>query len=150
MENGKGNNRYIFGGSAMKSIERHVDDLFSELPESDRKTQLRNEIVQNLQEKVTDLMAAGKSEEDAVNKAIVEFGDIADIKAELMVQQPVKRNTAGLALGFSIWGALLISALVIFANLYYTPHTIWFVYPVFAVLWWPLAMFYHWLRKRQK
>lgn len=134
----------------MKNIEQYVDDLFGELPDSERKTQLRNEIVQNLKDKVGDLMAKGKAEEDAVNKAIVEFGDISDIKAELTAQQPAKRNNTGLALGFSLWGAALITALVVFVNLYYTPSVIWFVYPVFAVLWWPLGLFYHWLSKRRK
>ena len=133
----------------MKKIEQYVDDLFSEVPESEKKAELRNEIVQNLNEKVADLISAGKEEEDAVNKAIVEFGDISDIKQELSAQQPQK-DKGGLALGFSLWGSALIIALVVFANLYYTPNVVWAVYPVFAVLWWPLTIFYHWLSKRKK
>ena len=133
----------------MKQIEQYVDGLFAELPDSEMKQELRDEIVQNLNEKVADLMAAGKAEEDAVNKAIVEFGDISDIKEELLAQQPEK-NKAGLGLGFSLWGSALIIALVVFINLYYSPNTIWYVYPIFAVLWWPLAMFYRWLSKRKK
>lgn len=134
----------------MKSVKQHVDELFEQLPDSERKDQLRNEIILNMQEKVIDLMAAGKSEEDAVNKAIVEFGDIEDIKAELMAQQPAQKNTAGLALGFSVWGAGLIIALVLFINLYFSPGVLWCVFPIFGVLWWPLAMFYRWLKSRQK
>jgi hypothetical protein len=133
----------------MKQIEQYVDGLFAELPDSEMKQELRDEIVQNLSEKVADLMAEGKAEEDAVNKAIVEFGDISDIREELLAQQP-KRNKAGLALGFSLWGSALIIALAVFINLYYSPRAIWWVYPVFAVLWWPLAMFYRWLSKRKK
>jgi hypothetical protein len=133
----------------MKKIEEYVDGLFAELPDSEMKTELRNEIVQNLQEKVADLIASGKAEEDAVNKAIVDFGDISDIKEEFLAQQP-RRSKAGMQLGFSLWGSALIIALVVFANLYYTPNTIWCVYPIFAVLWWPLAMFYRWLSKRKK
>ena len=88
---------------------------------------------------------------DAVNKAIVEFGDISDIKAELEGQQPAnKRNGAGLTLGFSLCGSALIIALVVFVNLYYSPGTIWFVYPVFGVLWWPLGVLYYWLGQRRK
>lgn len=134
----------------MKTIEQHVDGLFAEIPESERKEQLRNEIIQNLKEKVSDLQAAGKSKEDAVNKAIVEFGDIADIKAELMAQQPARKNTGGLALGFSLWGAALIIGLVVFVNLYFSPGVLWCVFPIFAVLWWPLVMCYRWLRLRKK
>jgi hypothetical protein len=136
----------------MKSIENYVDGLFAELPDSDRKAQLRNEIVQNLRDKVRDLMDQGKAEEDAVNKAIVDFGDVSDIKAELSATaQPTdKKRTAALALGFSLWGAALIIGLVLFVNLYYSPGVVWCVYPIFGVLWWPLGCFYNWLSKRHK
>jgi uncharacterized membrane protein len=136
----------------MKNIEQYVNSLFNEIPDSENKTQLRNEIIENLEEKVADLMADGKSEEDAINKAIVEFGDISDIKDELMSQQhlSIKKSNAGLSLGFSICGTVLIIALFIFIDIYYTPHIIWCVFPIFAVLWWPLSMLYHWLKIRRK
>lgn len=35
-----------------------------------------------------------------------------------------------------------------FANLYYTPRVIWFVYPLFAVAWWPMTLFFRWLHKK--
>lgn len=137
----------------MSKIKEHVNRLFRDIPDSERKTELMQEIAQNLEEKVSDLMAQGKSEEDSVNKAIVEFGDIDDIKAELSTEATAtrqKKSNAGLSLGFSIWGSALIIALVTFINFYYSPKTIWFVYPTFGVLWWPLAMFYRWLRLRRE
>ncbi|MGV3464231.1 MAG: permease prefix domain 1-containing protein [Heyndrickxia sp.] len=136
----------------MKKIKNHVDDLFKNVPDSEQKEQIKQEIVENLEEKVFDLMAQGKDEEDAINKAIVDFGDIDEIEKELGVKlpAPAKKNMSKIDLGFSIWGSVLIIALVVFINFYYTPHTIWFVYPTFGVLWWPLSMFYRWLRIRQK
>jgi len=136
----------------MKKIKNHVDDLFKNVPDSEQKEQIKQEIVENLEEKVFDLMAQGKEEEDAINKAIVDFGDIGEIEKELGVKlpSPKKRNMSKIDLGFSIWGSALIIALVVFINFYYTPHIIWFVYPTFGVLWWPLSMFYRWLRLRQK
>lgn len=134
----------------MKKIKAHVDELFREVPASEQKELIKQEILQNLEEKVYDIVAQGKQEEDAVNKAIVDFGDIDEIKKELGEEQKVspsiKMNTGRLSLGFSLWGSGLIIALVVFINIYYTPDTIWFVYPTFAVLWWPLAMFFRWLR----
>jgi len=133
----------------MKTIKQHVEELFRDVPDSERKEVVKQEIIDNLEEKVFDLMAQGKAHEDAVNKAIVEFGDIEEIKKELgSVVQPRKKNHAILNLGFSIWGSVLIIALCVFINFYYSPDTIWFVYPTFAVLWWPLSMFYYWLRSR--
>jgi hypothetical protein len=65
-----------------------------------------------------------------------------------MTQRELKKNTAKLNLGFSIFGSVLIIALFVFMNFYYSPEIIWFVYPTFVVLWWPLSMFFYWLRKK--
>jgi hypothetical protein len=136
----------------MKTVQEHVDSLFREIPDSDRKDALKREIVENLQEKVSDLMAQGKAEEDAINRAIVEFGDISDIRDELREQQllPQKRNSSGLGLGGSIVGSLLIISLVLFINLYITPGFLWAIFPIFGVLWWPLAMLFRWIKYRRQ
>lgn len=134
----------------MKKIRAHVEEWFKDIPDSEAKETMKEEIVQNLEEKVQDLILAGKAEEDAINKAIVDFGDIADIKEELSGGDAgrKRRNRYGLHLGFSIWGSVLIIALMIFINFYTSPDTIWFVYPTFAVAWWPLTMFYRWLANK--
>lgn len=132
----------------MKKLNHHVADLFKDVPESEQKDGIMQEVLQNLEEKVWDLKEQGKEEEDAINKAIVDFGDIEDIKNELGVKQPVKKNMTKLNLGYSIWGSLLIITLFVFINFYYTPRTIWFVYPTFGVLWWPLTMYFKWQRSK--
>jgi hypothetical protein len=136
----------------MKTVQEHVDALFREIPDSERKDALKREIVENLQEKVSDLISQGKAEEDAINRAIVEFGDISDIRDELRAQQilPQKKNSAGLQLGFSIIGSLLIIGLVLFINLYVTPGFLWCIFPIFGVLWWPLAMVFRWIKYRRQ
>jgi hypothetical protein len=132
----------------MNRIEEHVYKAFREIPDSARKTQLTQDIIQDMQEMVADLVAGGKAEEDAVNKAIIEFGDISDLKAELAPASKTL-NRHGLGLAYSVVGSLLIILLVVFVNFYYTPGIIWCVYPIFAVLWWPLTMLFIYLRKRQ-
>ena len=133
------------------SIEDHVRRLFREVPESDRKKQIMREIIHDLEERSNELISEGKTEEDAVNKVLVDFGDIGELKKELSGKNRSRRvKNAGLALGFSIWGSLLIIALCLFINFYYVPDVIWFVYPTFAVLWWPLALFYRWLRLKRE
>jgi len=138
----------------MSRIEEHINRLFRDIPDSERKQQIMQEITQDLEEKVADLIKQGKAMEDAVNKAIVDFGDIDDIRAELTYTQKDKKSrknrNAALNLGFSIWGAAITIALFIFINFYYTPTIIWFVYPTFGMLWWPVAMFFNWLRKRRE
>jgi len=137
---------------AMNKIEEYVERSFMDIPASERKEQLKQEILQNLNEKVFDLIEQGKSQEDAENKTIIEFGDIEDIKNELgkglPAEKPAKLNQYSLRLGFSLGGSALIIGLMMFINFYFTPGLIWFVFPTFAVLWWPLAMTFLWLRHK--
>ena len=84
---------------------------------------VKQEIIENLEEKVFYLMEQGKEQEDAINKAIVEFGDIEDLKQELGVKEPAKKNMAKLNLEFSIWGSALIIAFL-FLLIFITHHTL--------------------------
>ena len=129
----------------MNEIELHINKLFESVSDSKRKRELMTEITQNLNEKVESLVNKGQTREQAIQKAIEDFGDIDDLRPELESSARItKSKNAGLALAFSIWGALLIAGLAAFINLYYTPKAIWFVYPLFAVLWWPMSLFFRW------
>ncbi len=136
----------------MDRIEEYVERCFKDIPDSDRKEQLRQEILQNLCEKINDLMEQGKTQEDAENKAIIEFGDIDDIKNELSkgipAEKPAKLNKYSLRLGYSLGGSALIIALMVFINYSYGNQPDWWEYPTFAVLWWPLTMGFLWLRHK--
>jgi hypothetical protein len=48
--------------------------------------------------------------------------------------------------GYSIWASILIIVFFVFSNAVSSANTIWAVYPIFAVLWWPLSIYYY--RKR--
>jgi hypothetical protein len=140
----------------MITIKDYVEGLFASVPDSQEKENIKQEIVLNLEEKVQDLVESGKAEEDAINKAIVDFGDIDEIKADLIKASGVnpdkakkKRNHLN-NLWFSVWGSALIIGLLVFTNYYFSPGTIWFVFPTFAVLWWPLVMFFTWRNNRKK
>ncbi|MBV7508690.1 2TM domain-containing protein [Bacillus sp. sid0103] len=43
---------------------------------------------------------------------------------------------------FSIHATLIIAVFFIILNVISTPHTVWAVYPIFCILWWPLSMYY--------
>jgi hypothetical protein len=43
---------------------------------------------------------------------------------------------------FSLCGTLLSAALFIEINIITSPHTIWAIYPIFALVWWPLATYF--------
>jgi hypothetical protein len=44
---------------------------------------------------------------------------------------------------FSLIGSLIIIALFILTNYFTSREYLWCIYPSFAVIWWPLAMFFH-------
>ena len=139
----------------MATIKEYVEGLFKDIPDSEEKENIKQEIILNLEEKVQDLIESGKDEEDAINKAIVEFGEIDEIKKDLMQASGIapaskKKTNYVNNLWFSVWGSALIIGLCVFINYYYSPHVIWFVFPTFAVLWWPLAMFFTWMNHRKK
>ncbi|MFA9464853.1 MAG: hypothetical protein ACERKN_11255 [Velocimicrobium sp.] len=48
----------------------------------------------------------------------------------------------GCSLIFSVIGTLMTAALFITVNIFASPHSIWAVYPIFVILWWPLSIYY--------
>lgn len=136
----------------MDKINDYILELFKGIPKSKEKDELINSIVQSLEEKVEDLVESGKSEEDAINKAIVEFGNVEEIKKEFLLNQGLSYSIYKIRnrLLFSIMGTLLIIGLFLFVNFYYTPEHIWFVFPVFVVLWWPLAETFNFMNKKNR
>lgn len=55
----------------------------------------------------------------------------------------------GRELTFSIAGSLLTAALFVTTNWITSPNTIWAVYPIFMIAWWPLAVYFFIYRRRQ-
>ena len=134
-------------------IRAYVEEMFHNVPESDEKRSILEEMILDAEEKAADLMAAGKAEEDAVNKALVELGDLSEIKLALL-GVPARPNRSALRkcrnkLLYAVAGSLLVIALMLFINFYYSPGTIWFVYPTFAVLWWPLSVLLYYMNHRE-
>lgn len=133
----------------MNKIEMHINKLFRDIPDSRSKKEMLQEINENLLEKVNDLIEQGMTEDEAVHKAIEDFGDIDDIRKELMGSAELQKSkNLGLSLAFSVWGSIIIAGLFMFINFYYSPNHIWFVYPVFAIAWWPMSILFHWLHKK--
>lgn len=49
---------------------------------------------------------------------------------------------------FSINSSIYISLFFIAVNINFSPGTIWAVYPIFGVLWWPLSMYYYYYKQK--
>ncbi|MFA9466621.1 MAG: permease prefix domain 1-containing protein [Velocimicrobium sp.] len=110
------------------------------MPESERKNEIVQEIIQNLNEKISDLISKGLTKEQAIKKAVDDFGNIDDLKKELTDSARIANSKkTGLSLAFSVCSFVIVMGLTLFINIYYTSKVIWFVYPV---LMWPLSIYY--------
>jgi len=50
---------------------------------------------------------------------------------------------------YSFYASILISIFFIYVNYISSPHTIWAIYPIFAVIWWPLSMYFYVYKKKK-
>lgn len=136
----------------MKRIKNFVKNTFKDVDKANR-DEIIKQVTESLIEKVEDLIESGLTEQEAIDKTVVEFGNVEDYfhQEEVKQRKEKRRKTISHYLNdlyFSIIGALIIIGMLIFSNLYYTPDTIWFVLPLLAVLWWPAAVLYNYLNKR--
>jgi len=137
----------------MKAIKNFVKNTFKDIPKEKREEVIDN-VTESLVEKVEDLIEQGLTEQEAIDKTVMEFGSVEDyFEEEIKPEGKTKilktiyhyRND----LLFSICSAAIIIGILIFANLYYFPSVIWFVIPSLAVLFWPLAIMYNLLNKKE-
>lgn len=78
------------------NIRAYVDELFKDAPDTQRAYEMKVELVQNLLDKYSDLVASGKSEEDAYNITIYGIGDISELLEEMRREEPsVAHGTDG-------------------------------------------------------
>ncbi len=128
----------------IERINHYVEEGFKNIADCSQKTEVMDEIKERFADATEDLMNKGKAFEDAMNKAIVDFGNMDEIiiglREETQNHSPGEYSKS--ALMFSVVGSLSIIALLSFINFYYTPDVIWVVYPIFAILWWPLGLFF--------
>lgn len=137
----------------MKRIVNFVKNTFKDIPKETREGIIES-VTTSLLEKVEDLIEKGLTEDEAVNKTVLEFGSVEDYFEEAEKKQKWEKRLKSIKhyrndLLFSIIGAVIIIGMLIFSNLYYSPNVIWFVIPMLAVLWWPAAVLYNYLNKRE-
>lgn len=67
----------------MNQIQQFVDNMFWSLPQNDQTLTLKEEILQNLQDKYDDLLESGVSEGEAFSTVVSQFGSMEELAAEL-------------------------------------------------------------------
>jgi len=137
----------------MKKIANFVKHTFKDIPK-EGKAEIIESVTLSLIEKVEDLVEAGMTEQEAIDKTVIEFGTVEDFfdVSEKLVKKEKRRKTLNHYkndLLFSVVGSLIIISILLYTNLYFNPSILWFVIPSIAVLWWPLAILYNLLNKRE-
>jgi len=64
-------------------LRKYVDELFAEAAPTRKSVELKEEMIQNLNDKFNDLISEGKTEEAAYNIAVAGIGDVSGLLAEL-------------------------------------------------------------------
>jgi len=67
----------------METIKNYLDNMFAGLPKTARVTDLKNNILSNMEDKYNELKNQGKSENEAIGIVISEFGNIDELISEL-------------------------------------------------------------------
>ncbi len=71
----------------MDTISNYLDNLFASLPKTAKVTELKNNILANMEDKYNELKSQGKSENEAIGIVISEFGNIDELVSELGIQK---------------------------------------------------------------
>jgi len=66
-----------------QKLRKYVDGLFEETAPTRKTVELKEEMIQNLEEKYEDLIAEGKTPEAAFNVAVVGIGDVSTLLREI-------------------------------------------------------------------
>ena len=69
-------------------LREYIESLFKDAPDTVKTVELKEEMLQNLYEKYNDLLAEGRSEQDAINIAVAGVGDVGDLIETLRSDGP--------------------------------------------------------------
>ncbi|GAA0078589.1 permease prefix domain 1-containing protein [Clostridium sp. CTA-5] len=115
----------------METIKNYLDNMFSSLPKTSQILKLKNDLLENMEEKYNELKDEGKSENEAIGIVISEFGNIDELINELEIdtnkiesQLPTitseeaygfinAKKRAGLLVGIGVFLCILSAAMLI-------------------------------------
>lgn len=92
-----------------EKLRAYIDSLFSDAPKTRRAYELREELLSNLNAKYDDMLAQGRTEEEAYQSAVAGIGDVSELIRALdgdgfqsRAQMDKDRRTSALMMSVSI------------------------------------------------
>lgn len=71
----------------MNTISNYVETMFMNLPNTDELNYVKEDILNNMEDKYYELLSEGKSENESIGLVISEFGNIEELLAELEIKK---------------------------------------------------------------
>ena len=136
----------------MKQIINFVKHTFKDFPK-DRREEIILSVTESLMEKVEDLIESGLEEQAAIDKAVLEFGNVEDYLEKAAKKEKREKRFKTIShyrndLFFSSVATAIIIGILAFTNLNYGKQPLWFVIPAMALLFWPLSVYRSLLNKK--
>lgn len=74
----------------MKVVKKYLDMMFKDLPQTEKVFKAKQELLQMMEDKYTELINAGKSENEAVGTVISEFGNLDELADSLGIADDLR------------------------------------------------------------
>ena len=76
----------------MNAIRNYLDNMFRNLPNTEEVRRAKSELLQMMEDKYEELIAEGKTENEAVGVVISEFGNLDELAESLGISEAVTEN----------------------------------------------------------
>ena len=76
----------------MEAIRNYLDNMFANLPGTESVLRAKEELWQMMEDKYTELISEGKSENEAVGSVISEFGNLSELAEALGLEEEIKEQ----------------------------------------------------------
>ena len=70
----------------METIKNYLESMFRGLPQTEKIMKAKSELLQMMEDKYTELIRSGKSENEAVGEVIQNFGNLDDLADDLGIE----------------------------------------------------------------
>ena len=75
----------------MEKIKNYLDTMFSNFPKTDEVEKAKSELYQMMEDKYTELVDEGKSENEILGIIIGEFGNVSELAEEFGIDLKIKK-----------------------------------------------------------
>lgn len=76
----------------METIRNYLETMFKNLPQTEKVLKAKSELLQMMEDKYTELVDQGKSENEAIGTVIAEFGNLDELAGDLEIAEVLQKK----------------------------------------------------------